>query len=105
MSKSDTKLVALCAEIGKLKTFNTQAKVNLANLRKRNAPGPTKPDQKKKRIRKGPAKWSKVPPRDGEPKTKMVNSHLYHWCHYHSQWTIHHPSECRKGTGGQEKRK
>ena len=41
--------------------------------------------------------WMKVPPTEGERKSKMVNGKLFHWCQFHKQWTRHKPSDCRLG--------
>ena len=41
--------------------------------------------------------WKKVPPKDGEKKTKEIDKYTYHWCEHHMAWTIHTPSDCRLG--------
>jgi len=42
--------------------------------------------------------WKKVPPKEGEAKTKTVQKKVYHWCINHQAWTVHSPAEC-KGVG------
>ena len=39
-------------------------------------------------------KWKTVPPKSGEPMTKVNNSKNYHWCPNHKEWTIHAAAEC-----------
>jgi hypothetical protein len=52
--------------------------------------------------------WKRVPPRSGEPSAKKVYSDgitkTYHWCPYHSQWTIHSPAECKRLKSGRNKK-
>ncbi len=47
--------------------------------------------------------WKMQPPKDGEPTTKVVDGKTWHWCPNHNEWTIHPPSECRKGKSDSEK--
>jgi hypothetical protein len=44
------------------------------------------------------AAWKKVPPKDGEKKSKTVDGKEWHWCPKHAAWVMHKPSEC-KGLG------
>jgi hypothetical protein len=41
--------------------------------------------------------WMKVPPTEGDRKSKMVNGKLFHWCQFHKQWTRLKPSDYRLG--------
>ena len=41
--------------------------------------------------------WMKVPPTEGDRKSKMVNNRLFHWCQFHKQWTRHKSADCRLG--------
>lgn len=43
--------------------------------------------------------WKKVPPKDGEPKTKIVNGKTYYHGCPHNIWTIHKPEDCRMTPG------
>jgi hypothetical protein len=57
-------------------------------------------DQKsKKKGRKQQQKqikpWKKEPPKEGEPRTKVVNNKTYNWCPKHLAWTFHTKDECR----------
>ena len=41
--------------------------------------------------------WKYVPPKDGEPHTKVgPTGRTYHWCPNHLMWTIHTPAQCNK---------
>ena len=35
----------------------------------------------------------KVPPKDGEVKTKIVDGKTRNWCIHHMSWTMHKPEE------------
>jgi len=58
--------------------------------------------EKQKREEK--YKWKLVPPKDGESTTKRVlidgERKKYHWCVHHKAWTLHSPSECKRGLLG-----
>jgi hypothetical protein len=41
--------------------------------------------------------WKKVPPKDGDKKSKEVGKYTYLWCKHHMAWCMHKPSECRLG--------
>ena len=40
-------------------------------------------------------KWKKVPPKDREPDTKVVEGRTYHWCTKHQMWCMHTSEEYR----------
>jgi hypothetical protein len=64
--------------------------------------GKRKPDKKNKIKNKYQDKdwaWKKIPPKEGEDKTKQVSGNAYHWCRNHKQWSIHKPSECLLKSG------
>jgi hypothetical protein len=49
--------------------------------------------------------WKKVPPKDGEPRTKTVGGKMYHFCPNHDErgmWTLHKPSDCKAKTSGSD---
>ncbi len=39
----------------------------------------------------------KIPPKDGDKKSKQVGKHTYHWYEHHMAWCMHLPPECRLG--------
>jgi hypothetical protein len=47
--------------------------------------------------------WKTQPPKDGEPKTKVMDGKTWHWCPHHNEWTVHPPAECRKRKANSEK--
>jgi uncharacterized membrane protein YgcG len=47
------------------------------------------------RANTGAWAWKDIPPADGAPKTKVVESKTYHWCPKHAAWCIHLPADCR----------
>jgi hypothetical protein len=46
--------------------------------------------------------WKKIPPKDGDEKSKKMGKHTFHWCEHHMAWCMHHPSECRLGNQRKE---
>ena len=51
-----------------------------------------KGDKKKK---KEPPAWTKVAPKDGEPKSKTVDDKTFYWCETHEAWVRHLPKDCQ----------
>ncbi len=53
-----------------------------------------------KKGKKEAHKWRYTAPKAGEMNTKVVRENgmkkVYYWCEFHSQWTRHKPSECKK---------
>ncbi len=47
--------------------------------------------------------WKKIPPKDGNKKSKQVGKHTYHWCEHHMVWCMHLPSECHLSKQCKEK--
>jgi hypothetical protein len=46
--------------------------------------------------------WRKIPPKDGDKKSKEMSKHTFHWCEHHMAWCMHLPSECRLGNQRKE---
>jgi hypothetical protein len=90
LSKEDTKLVAMQAELKCLKSSQGQFRERPNNFKR-------PPFSNKPRPDKGYPAWKRTPPKDGEPHTKTVDGKLFHWCPNHKMWAAHHPSECYKG--------
>jgi hypothetical protein len=51
-----------------------------------------------RRTDKPKYEWKKIPPSEGEAKSKKFEDRTYHWCPNHKYWTMHTPEEC-KGVG------
>ena len=96
-------IVALSAELGKIKDVN----LKLARTLQSNGKGTNKcpNDQKGKGKNKGKGKgkgkgkeskwaWKKVAPKENESKTKKFNDYTYHWCETHKAWGMHLPEAC-----------
>ena len=45
-------------------------------------------------VYRPPEEWKKVPPKEGEPKTKQKNGKTYYWCEDHQLWCLHKPEDC-----------
>ncbi len=41
--------------------------------------------------------WKKVPPKNGDKKSKEVGKYTYHWYEHHMAWCMHKQSECCLG--------
>jgi hypothetical protein len=76
-TKKDKKIIALTAEVNKLR------KVNKAG------------DTITKRPRQNNDKyaWKKDKPK-GKERTKTMGKKTYHWCKWHQAWVIHDPTKC-----------
>ena len=72
----------------------------MSNKDKKNKKESSKDKKKKGKKGKGNDKpaWRKVPPKDGDKKSKSVDGKEWHWCPKHEAWVMHKPSEC-KGLG------
>jgi regulator of replication initiation timing len=73
--KKVERIVALEAEIKQLKTVAANTTATSTNSETKWA-------------------WKKKAPKDGEPKTKLVNGTTFHWCPNHTSWTVHSPEQC-----------
>ena len=69
-----------------LKSRNrTDSNQNKSNKRRKYTPKPLAEKDK----------WKKIPPKDGEPTTKIREGRTYHWCTKHQMWCMHTSEECR----------
>jgi hypothetical protein len=110
--ETDTHVVALAAEVeklkGQLKLAPALKKHASPDWRKMDGKGNVKPkvgtktkNKKNNRDRREQVRdeaWKKTAPAEGEPSTKKVKDKTYHWCIHHMAWTIHTSSECRLGS-------
>jgi hypothetical protein len=103
-SLNDKKIMAMAAEIQTLKGhLKVDKKLGdaLKEGGKRKKKGNSKTKNKKKNKDKAKQKedeeWKKVPPKDGEKKSKEVGKYTYHWCVHHMAWCMHLPADCQLG--------
>jgi hypothetical protein len=112
-SPDDDKIVAMAAEIKDLKG---QLKLNpqLSKLAaggdkedggKKKGKAKNKKDKSNKREQTKDEAWKKVPPKQGDPKTKQHGKYTFNWCVHHMAWTVHKPSECKLGKQRAEEQK
>lgn len=112
-SPDDDKIVAMAAEIHKLKgQLKLDPKLSqIAGGGNDDKDGgkkrakKNKKDTSNKRKQKEDEAWKKVPPKDGDPKSKTVGKLTYNWCLHHMAWTVHKPSECKLGKKMAEEQK
>ena len=107
-SDEKKQLLALTSEIDSLKERNKKLDsivskaTKLATSKSLKRSNPKKTVQKSTKRRKYTPKplaekdkWKKIPPKDGEPTTKVVECRTYHWCTKHQMWCMHTSEECR----------
>jgi hypothetical protein len=56
--------------------------------------GGTQSAEAKAKAREEKYAWKKIPPKEGEAKSKPFEDRTYHWCGKHKYWTIHTEAEC-----------
>jgi hypothetical protein len=98
-SLDNKKITTMAAEIQTLKG-HLKANKKLGDVLKeggkRKKKGDSKTNNKKKNRdnskQKEDEEWKRVPPRDGEKKSKEVGKYTYHWCVHHMTWCMHLPA-------------
>ena len=107
-------LQALSAQIAALKDKQLKLSTHKSGQKdkkgkgKETGTGKGKKDKKgNKKGKKGSERWAwlLIPPKDGEPKSKVTDGIEWHWCDNHNKWQHHTTEECRLGkdTGDQKK--
>ena len=97
-SAEEEKIVALQSELQTLK-----------NKRKKDNGGGNKASNKqsggtgnKSGNKRQDNSWMKVPPKEGEAKSKQVEGKQWHWCEKHEKWCLHTTAQCKGvNVGGQ----
>jgi len=98
-TEAEEKIIALEAEVTKLKAQAVTSKSNNKYFKPKEKPMYSNGSKNgKSNGKKPPPEWMTTKPKDGEPRTKMMSGKEYHWCDNHEAWTRHKPSEC-KGKG------
>jgi hypothetical protein len=95
-SPDDEKIVAMAAQIDLLKG-NLKADKNLEDTLNGDKKTRNKKNKSDKTRQKEDEAWKKIPPKDGDKKSKEKGKYTFHWCEHHMAWGIHLPSECRLG--------
>ena len=100
-SEDGEKIIALEAQVQKLSAKVAGYKPMPALVKPRPKvppkPPPKKPKPGKFKDRQKPP-WMTVPPKSGEPDTKLVNGKTFNWCTNHKAWGAHTTSSC-EGVG------
>lgn len=98
MSAEQKQIVALKAEVERVKEENRKA---IAMVAKTAEKDPDKPKGGASRGRRGeyPA-WKLTAPKKGESSVKKIEGkdgkeRTYHWCQWHELWTSHDPEACK----------
>jgi hypothetical protein len=100
-SPDNKKIVAMAAQINALKG-NLKANKNLKDALNNDKKMRNKKNRGDKTRQKEEEAWKKIPPKDGNKKSKEVGKHTFHWCEHHMAWCMHLPSECRLGMQHEE---
>ena len=122
-TEEQSKIIALQAEVNKLKFKSTSNKndkkgqydKSQANSSKNKSGNQGGNGKNANGNKKAPPDWMITKPKEGEPHKKTMNGKEYHWCPNHQAWTRHKPEECKgkgfkfdstdKGKSGDKKRK
>ncbi len=95
------KIVAMAAQINALKG-HLKADKNLEDALNDDKKTRNKKNRGDKTRQKEDEAWKKIPPKDGDKKSKEMGKHTFHWCEHHMAWCMHLPSECRLGNQRKE---
>jgi len=95
-SPDNEKIIAMAAQIEALKG-HLKADKHLEDALNDDKKTRNKKNRGDKNRQKEDEAWKKVPPKDGDKKSKEVGKHTYHWCVHHMAWCMHLPTECRLG--------
>jgi len=92
----DKKIVAMAAQLETLKG-HLKADESLKDALNDDKTTQNKKDRGDKTRQEEDEAWKKIPPKDGDEKSKKKGKHMFHWCENHMAWCMHRPSECRLG--------
>jgi len=102
-SPDDEKIVAMAAQIEALNLKgNLKANKSLEDALNDDKKMWNKKNRGDETMQKEDKAWKKIPPKDGDEKSKKMCKHTFHWCEHHMAWCMHHPSECRLGNQRKE---
>jgi hypothetical protein len=101
-------IVALTAELGKIKDTNLQLARSLSKKQSKLS-NKSKPDKKKdgkgkgksnknksKHVHTGKWSWKNNVPAQGDPQIKEFEGTTYIWCPTHKEWGTHTHQQCRE---------
>jgi hypothetical protein len=100
-SPDDEKIVAMAAQLEILKG-HLKADKSLEDALNDDKKTRNKKNRGDKTRQKEDEAWKKIPPKDGDEKSKKMGKYMFHWCEHHMAWCMHRPSECRLGIGRKE---
>ena len=106
-SEDEQRIVALTAEMtglkgqlklaGQAKDSSKKKWTGKGDSKKQDKPKKGKKSSSNRERQKKDEAWKKTPPKDGDPKTKIVDGKPFQWCIHHMAWALHSSSECRLG--------
>lgn len=95
-SSDSERIIAMASQFEALKG-NLKADKHLEEALSGNSKTRNKKNKGDKSRQKEDEAWKKIPPSDGDRKSKDIGKHTYHWCIHHMAWCMHQPNECRLG--------
>jgi hypothetical protein len=95
-SPNNEKIIVMAAQIEALKR-HLKAGKHLEDALNNNKTTHNKKNRGDKNRQKEDEAWKKVPPKDGDKKSKEMGKNTYHWCMRHIAWCMHLPTKCRIG--------
>ena len=103
VGSAEQQIVAMNAEIGRLRDESSRLKGQLKLKSKTNPNNKKQGKTKNKKSNTNKSKQKqeeiarKTPPKDGEPLTKTVKGKVLNWCPHHMAWVAHLPEDCKLG--------
>ena len=96
LSPDQEKIMALTAKFNQLKDKNLKLSKEITDPKsvKNNKKSSKKKKKSKKRKDDEKYAWKKIPPKEGEPRIKVVDGKTYYWCEDHMAWVLHKPKDC-----------
>jgi hypothetical protein len=95
-SPDDEKIVTMAPQLNALKG-HLKVDKHLKDALNNDKNTRNKKNKGNKNRQKEDEAWKKIPPKDGNKKSKEVGKHTNHWCEHHMALCMHLPSECCLG--------
>jgi hypothetical protein len=101
LSPEQDQIVTLASEVTHIKDHNLKVANNAKPTNRKNSGDKPKQTGKGKKPSKKAADkekwaWKKVPPKEGESRSKQMPDFdkIHHWCEDHQAWVVHTPASC-----------
>jgi len=95
------RIIALTSQLNEMQKMLKGTNFKLSSRKSNSTKFEKKSSREKRKISKPTKKksndddaWKKVPPSEGEPKTKLAKEKEFNWCDEHMVWGRHKPIDC-----------